>query len=52
MGGGGGGGGFFARDGGGGGACFLLFGNEELNAELLAVLDGALPSDVAGEAER
>ncbi len=51
MGGGGGGGPFFALDGGGGGACLFPFGTETFNAEELAFLEGALPCEVAGDAD-
>lgn len=47
---GGGGGGFFAREGGGGGGGFLAFVFIPFSVDELALRDGALPSDVAGEA--
>lgn len=50
--GGGGGGGLFPRDGGGGGACFLLNGMDGSRLEQLAFLDGTLPCEVAGDADR
>jgi hypothetical protein len=50
--GGGGGGGFLALDGGGGGAVFFPFENPAFSVVELADLDGALPVEVAGDAER
>jgi hypothetical protein len=50
--GGGGGGGFFALDGGGGGAIFFPFEYPAFSVVELADLDGTLPVDVAGDAER
>ena len=50
--GGGGGGGFFALEGGGGGACFLPLGANGKVVELAVRDGGALPCDVAGDADR
>lgn len=47
---GGGGGGFFAREGGGGGGGFLALVLILFSVDELVVREGALPSDVAGEA--